>query len=144
MQAGGGQRGGANLEACRAKATPKVGLRHGGAERRQRPRQCRRRSSQGSCAEARSRHRFARAFVAPPRTIADITAILDSEKPDLKMIAELKADADAVPTGKEAREDLAQFYFDRANARAQLGRLADAIADANKAVETGRGVASPT
>jgi CHAT domain-containing protein len=82
-------------------------------------------------------------FVAPPRTISDITAILDSEKPDLKKIEELKADADAVPTGKESRRELAQFYLDRGNARAQLGRLADSIADANKAVETGHGAVSP-
>ena len=82
------------------------------------------------------------AFVAPPRTITDITAILDSEKPDPKTIEELKAEADARPTGKESREDQAQFYFDRANARVQLGRLADAIADANKAIEAGRGAVS--
>jgi CHAT domain-containing protein/tetratricopeptide (TPR) repeat protein len=82
-------------------------------------------------------------FVAPPRTISDITAILDSEKPDLKKIEELKADADAVPTGKESRRELAQFYLDRGNARAQLGRLADSIADANKAMEIGRGAVSP-
>jgi CHAT domain-containing protein len=81
-------------------------------------------------------------FVAPPRTIGDITAILDSEKPDLKVIKELEATADAAPTGKQSREDLAQFFFDRGNARAQLGRLADSIADASKAVETGRGVVS--
>src|SRR5919109_1411907 len=56
-------------------------------------------------------------FVAPPRTINDITAILDSEKADLKIIEELKAKADAKPTDKESREDLAQFYFDRGNAR---------------------------
>jgi hypothetical protein len=34
------------------------------------------------------------AFVAPPRTIADITAILDREKPDEAKIAERKANAD--------------------------------------------------
>ena len=82
-------------------------------------------------------------FVAPPRTISDITAILDSEKPDLKKIEQLKAAADAAPTGKESREELARFYFDRGNARSQLGRLADAIADADKSVEVGRGAVSP-
>jgi CHAT domain-containing protein len=82
-------------------------------------------------------------FVAPPRTITDITAILDSEKPDLKQIEELKEEADAKPTGKESRGDLAQFYFDRGNARVQLGRLADSIADANKAIEVGRGAVTP-
>jgi hypothetical protein len=40
-------------------------------------------------------------FSAPPRTIADITAILDSEKPDNNKIAHLKSAADATPTGKE-------------------------------------------
>ena len=78
-------------------------------------------------------------FVAPPRTIADITAILDSEKPDVKKIDELKEDAASKPTGKESRADLAQFYFDRGNARAQLGRLTESLADANKAIEVGKG-----
>jgi len=78
-------------------------------------------------------------FVAPPRTITDITAILDSEKPDLKTLEGLKAKADIQPTGKESRGDLAQFYFDRGRARGQLGRLADTLADASKAVEVGRG-----
>ncbi|MDB5875933.1 MAG: Tetratricopeptide 2 repeat protein, partial [Ramlibacter sp.] len=143
MQAmGGGRAPGAdaNREACRAKATPQV----------------------QACVKAALNAANGRAnvavalpieaapkipvgnalppgFVAPPRTITDITAILDSEKPDLKQIEELKAEADAKPTGKESREDLAQFYFDRGNARAQLGRLADSIADANKAMEVGRG-----
>ena len=82
-------------------------------------------------------------FVAPPRTIADVTAILDSERPDVRTIAQLRADADAKPVGKESREVLAQFYFDRGNARAQLGRLADSIADANKAIEIARGAVDP-
>src|SRR5580692_1493622 len=52
-------------------------------------------------------------FVAPPRTISDITAILDSEKPDPAVIEKSKATANAVPTGKESRAELSQFYFDR-------------------------------
>ncbi|MBR1127034.1 CHAT domain-containing tetratricopeptide repeat protein [Bradyrhizobium iriomotense] len=144
MRAGGGPAGGANLEACRAKASPQV-------------RAC----VQAALNAANGRANVAveipketapklavgaalpKDFVAPPRSIADITAILDGDKPDEKMIAELKSDADAAPTGKESRTDLAQFYFDRANARAQLGRLAEAIADADKAVEVGRGAVSP-
>ena len=47
------------------------------------------------------------------------------------------------PPARNRGEDLAQFYFDRGNARAQLGRLADSIADANKAIEVGRGAVSP-
>ena len=79
-------------------------------------------------------------FVAPPRTISDIRSILDEEKPDPAVIEQLKTAANAVPTGKEARGVLSQFYFDRSAARSQLGRLADAITDANKAIEVGRGV----
>jgi len=79
-------------------------------------------------------------FVAPPRTISDIRSILDGEKPDPALIEQLKTAANAVPTGKEARGELSQFYFDRSAARSQLGRLADAITDANKAIEAGRGV----
>ena len=82
-------------------------------------------------------------FVAPPRTISDVTAILDNEKPDLKTIEALKDDANAEPSGKESRADLAQFYFDRANARAQLGRLADSTNDINKAIEVGAGAVTP-
>ena len=78
-------------------------------------------------------------FVPPPRTISDIAAILDSEKPDLKVIEKLKADAEVVPTGKESRAELSTFYFNRGAARAQLGRVADSIADANKGIEVGQG-----
>ncbi|TYO66080.1 CHAT domain-containing protein [Bradyrhizobium hipponense] len=143
MRAGGGPAGGANLEACRAKATPQV-------------RAC----VMAALNAANGRANVAvelpkevapkldpaaalpKGFVAPPRSIADITAVLDGEKPDEKMLAELRSDADDAPTGKESRQDLAQFYFDRANARAQLGRLAESIADADKAVEVGRGLVS--
>ena len=78
-------------------------------------------------------------FVAPPRTIADITAILDSEKPDPSRIAALKAAADAAPPAGAAADKLARFYYDRGNARMALGRIKDSTADANKALEVGRG-----
>jgi CHAT domain-containing protein len=144
MQAQGGRKAGADIEGCRAKAKPQVhacvlaalNAANGRANVAVAlPTDVAPKLAPGTA--------LPKDFVAPPRSIADITAILDSEKPDEKLIAELKSDADAVPTGKESRVDLAQFYFDRANARAQLGRLAEATADANKAVETGRGAASP-
>ena len=140
MRASGGA---GNLEACRAQAPPKVkacmmaalNAANGRAN-----------VAVAIPTEAAPRVSAAGAlpagFVAPPRTITDITAILDSEKPDLKTIEKLKAGADSKPTGQESREGLAQFYFDRANARVQLGRLADSIADANKAIEVGRGAVS--
>ena len=77
-------------------------------------------------------------YVAPPRTITDITAILDSEKPDAAKIAKRKAEADATPPAKASPAALARFYYDRGNARSQLGRLREALADSEKAIELGR------
>jgi hypothetical protein len=73
-------------------------------------------------------------FVAPPRTIADITAILDSEKPDDAKIAARKAAADATPPANASAFKLAQFYYDRGNARALLARNKDALADGLQAL----------
>jgi CHAT domain-containing protein len=73
-------------------------------------------------------------FVAPPRTIADITAVLDKEKPDPKAVAEMKAQADAEPPRGASGVALAHFYYDRGNARLTLGRVADALDDAQKAL----------
>jgi CHAT domain-containing protein/tetratricopeptide (TPR) repeat protein len=78
-------------------------------------------------------------FVAPPRTIADITAILDQEKPDPAKLAKLRADADAEPARGLSKTALAQFYYDRGNARAALGRTRDALADAEKSLEIAQG-----
>ncbi len=77
-------------------------------------------------------------FVAPPRTIADITAILDSEKPDEAQIIKRKATADATPAGNMAGPKLAQFLFDRAAARALLARNKEALADGLQALELGK------
>ncbi|HEU0159285.1 MAG TPA: hypothetical protein VFR00_08220, partial [Hyphomicrobiaceae bacterium] len=72
-------------------------------------------------------------FVAPPRTIADITAILDQEKPDPQKRARLEAEANAEPAPADTAK-LRDFYYRRAQARALVGRLRDAIADSEKAV----------
>ena len=74
-------------------------------------------------------------FVAPPRTIKDITAILDEEKPDPVKLAKLQGKADAQPPSGVTKRDLAWFYFLRAHGRDQLGRLKDAIADIEKGLE---------
>jgi tetratricopeptide (TPR) repeat protein len=76
-------------------------------------------------------------FVAPPRTIADITAILDSEKPGEAQIAKRKATADASPGGLSGPK-LAEFLFDRGAARALLARNKDALADGLQALELGK------
>lgn len=71
-------------------------------------------------------------FVAPPRTIADITTVLDNEKPDPATLAKLREEAEDEPEKGLSVSDLAEFYFDRGNAKSVLGRYADAIADGEK------------
>ena len=87
----------------------------------------------------RGGRREAGSLCASPRTIGDITTILDSETPDTDKIAKAKAEADAQPPTGASRRDLAWFYYTRGSARAQLGRLKDSIADAEQAVEVARG-----
>jgi CHAT domain-containing protein len=82
-------------------------------------------------------------FVAPPRTIVDITAILDSEKPDPARLAKLKEEADDEPDSKISKADLVEFYYDRANARALLARGQDAQADGEKALAIARNASDP-
>ena len=73
-------------------------------------------------------------FIAPPRTIADVAAILDSEKPDPAKIAKRKADADAAPPSKASNSQLADFYRERGSARALLARNKEALADGLQAL----------
>jgi tetratricopeptide (TPR) repeat protein len=78
-------------------------------------------------------------FVAPPRSIADITEILDKERPDNAKLDRLRAAADLAPPQSVPETTLAQFYNDRGNARALLARNTEAIADGLKALEIGKG-----
>jgi CHAT domain-containing protein len=76
-------------------------------------------------------------FVAPPRTIADITAILDQEKPDPKAAGRMRAEADAAPPTNAGRGELAKFLYKRCIAHSALGEFLLAISDCEKAVEIG-------
>jgi len=123
-------------EACRAKASPAVRSCYQAAAARIG-------ASKGAPAApkddsevaAKGAGPVATTFVAPPRTIADITAILDNEKPDAAKLAERKADADATPPKSGSSEDIGQFYYDRGNARALLARNKEALADALEALK---------
>jgi CHAT domain-containing protein/tetratricopeptide (TPR) repeat protein len=75
----------------------------------------------------------AASLVAPPRTISDITAILEKQKPDPAVVAKLAATADAAAPSELKGADLADFYYKRAQARALLGRT-DALDDAELAL----------
>jgi len=82
-------------------------------------------------------------FVAPPRTITDITAILDAEKPDPAQMAQRKAAADAAPPEGVSASELAEFYRGRGQARALLGRNREALADGLKAFEVAGNAVKP-
>lgn len=77
-------------------------------------------------------------FVAPPRSIADITAILDQEKPDAAKRLALEFAADKPLPSNAASMPLLAAYWDRIRARQQLGRWLEAIADLEKAIELTR------
>ncbi|WP_291695645.1 CHAT domain-containing tetratricopeptide repeat protein [Bradyrhizobium sp.] len=72
-------------------------------------------------------------LVAPPRTISDITAILEQQRPDPAAIARLTSTADTAAAAGLKGPELAEFYYKRAQARLLLGR-ADALEDAQLAV----------
>jgi CHAT domain-containing protein/tetratricopeptide (TPR) repeat protein len=67
-------------------------------------------------------------------TVADITAILDQQKPTPGSAAKMRAAADEPPLAGAAPAELARFYYKRSEARSTLGRHADALADAESAL----------
>lgn len=131
------------IEECRAKASPKVrecviaalNAANGRANTAvEAPKE------QGPSADiAKQAAELPTAFVAPPRTITDITAILDSEKPDPARVAAQRAEAEAVPPAKASHLELARFYYKRGSARFKLGQLKEALADADSAVQNAHG-----
>jgi tetratricopeptide (TPR) repeat protein len=78
-------------------------------------------------------------FVPPPRNIADITSILDHERPDPAKLAKLTAEAQAqAPLGVKGKA-LSDFYFKRAQARSLIGRTQSAIEDGELAIKNAEG-----
>lgn len=72
-------------------------------------------------------------LAAPPRSITDIVAILDQEKPDPARRAQMVAAAEATePAGLDKRQR-GQFLYGRAQANAQLGRTEAAVPDLEEA-----------
>ncbi len=72
-------------------------------------------------------------FTPPPRTIDDITAILDAQKPDPEKITALKVKASADPPRGASAAELIEFHYHRAHARMSIGRSVDALADGRAA-----------
>ncbi|MCH9050261.1 MAG: CHAT domain-containing protein [Proteobacteria bacterium] len=82
-------------------------------------------------------------FVPPPRTIDDITAILDQQKlADPEEIARQKAEAEAEPPVGTSKSKLAAFYYERGIAAKRLGRSGQELADLREAARIVRQGAS--
>jgi CHAT domain-containing protein/tetratricopeptide (TPR) repeat protein len=70
---------------------------------------------------------------------ADVIALLNQEKPDPDEAARLAADADREIPPNLADADRGQAYYHRGQARAQSGRLNDAVADVEEALKLSKG-----
>ena len=77
----------------------------------------------------------ATSFAPPPRTISDITSILDKEKSDPARRAKIEAEAAALPPAGAGRQVLAKHHHKVAQSFAELGRYDEAIANIKKASE---------
>lgn len=73
-------------------------------------------------------------FVPPPRTIKDITAILDTQKrADPRAAAEAQARAAEAPPATRDPLTLRTFYWERARAARSIGRVQQEVADLREA-----------
>ena len=73
---------------------------------------------------------FKTGFVPPPRTISDITGILEQQKwKDLERLEEMRLVADEEPPATTSPDKLAWFYHKRGETADHLGRGNQAIAD---------------
>ena len=79
---------------------------------------------------------FKGGFVPPPRTISDITGILEQQKPkDLETLRQMREVADESPPVASNDAGLAMFYYKRGEKANYLGRQNQALADYQKAAE---------
>jgi CHAT domain-containing protein len=72
---------------------------------------------------------------APPRSAADIIAVLDEHKPDPSRVTRQREELEKQPPATTDRIDLRRFYTARAEAAGELGALAQQVADLRKALE---------
>jgi len=133
MRAGGG-----SVEACREKAKPQVMACVQAAMEKALPKEAAPKAGEAPTAADIAKV-APTSLVAPPRTVSDVTAILDQQKPDPSRTEQLQAAADAAVPDNLKGLQLADFYYKRGQARAQLGRSEEALADAELAVSNGKG-----
>ena len=84
-------------------------------------------------------------FVPPPRTIDDVTALLDQQKRfDPKVVEAARVKVDQRPPETANPTVLATFYVERAQAARQIGRQKQELEDWRQAVQwASRGGSSP-
>ena len=116
----------AQVKACVAQLIGAAGFKHQPVD-------------EATAAQGPAKGAIARMRATPPRTIADITAILDQEKPDPAKLKKLQTAADASEPAKSDSVALAHFYFGRSVARSELGRFREAVADGENAVQVATG-----
>ena len=79
-------------------------------------------------------------FVPPPRTIADITAVLDQQTlADPEERTRREAEAEAEPPAGASKPELAAFYYERGMAAQRLGRSGQELADLRQAARNAEG-----
>ena len=130
--------GGGSLDTCREKAKPKVQACVQAAMEKSLSKQAAPKAEEAPTAADIAKV-APTSLVAPPRTVSDITAILDQQKPDPSRTEQLRAAADAQLPNNLKGLELADFHYKRGQARALLGRNEEALADAELAVSNGKG-----
>ena len=84
-------------------------------------------------------------FVPPPRTIGDITAILDQQKlSDPKAAAKARAEASREPPAGARDSTLAKFYWKRGLAAGKIGDVRKQLADLKEAERLSKNVNEKT
>jgi CHAT domain-containing protein len=73
----------------------------------------------------------------PPRSIRDITTLLDQYKPDPAKAAEVRKILDQAPPDTQDRKDLASFYKQKAMAAQDVGAAKEFVSAMRKVVELG-------
>ena len=78
------------------------------------------------------------ALKLPPRSINDITRMLQDHRQHEDLVGRLRSVADAAPPQTDDRRALFNFYWRRGQAAGELSRVPQQIADLRKAVELGQ------
>jgi CHAT domain-containing protein len=74
-------------------------------------------------------------LIPPPRTVTDVTEILDRVKPDLAEVERLREKAREEPPTQASNFELGEFYFRRGFSLSEIGKFREAASDARLAIK---------